>query len=223
MAWFENHDARFRETAVTTLFSETDVQIPGSAVRANLLAGASGVTRYETRYIGEVLAGVCRFDELRYQKRKEVRRGTRAGSSSRMTEAAEAAMIAPAPTPPARRWPRCSPAPGLWSRASWTTARRSRSASSRPRDSKPARRRSRCTKVRSRFPAAKAACEPKASSSRAPSPRRPRRRFSDYSPTGPGKPEYRRRPFRARRRGSMTTTGSAGRARFGFQDGGGRQ
>ena len=48
--------------------------------RAALLAGRSGVTRFETRYIGEVLAGVCRFDELKYQKRKEVRRGTRAGS-----------------------------------------------------------------------------------------------------------------------------------------------
>jgi 3-oxoacyl-[acyl-carrier-protein] synthase II len=48
--------------------------------RANLLAGKSGVVRFETRYIGEVLAGVCDFDELRYQKRKEVRRGTRAGS-----------------------------------------------------------------------------------------------------------------------------------------------
>lgn len=35
---------------------------------------------YETRYMGPVLAGVCDFDELRYQKRKEVRRGTRAGS-----------------------------------------------------------------------------------------------------------------------------------------------
>jgi len=48
--------------------------------RANLLAGKSGVVRFETRYMGEVLAGVCDFDELRYQKRKEVRRGTRAGS-----------------------------------------------------------------------------------------------------------------------------------------------
>lgn len=49
-------------------------------LRANLLAGKSGVTRFETRYIGEVLAGVCQFDALRHQKRKEVRRGTRAGS-----------------------------------------------------------------------------------------------------------------------------------------------
>jgi 3-oxoacyl-[acyl-carrier-protein] synthase II len=48
--------------------------------RSALLAGRSGVVPYETRYMGPVLAGVCNFDELRYQKRKEVRRGTRAGS-----------------------------------------------------------------------------------------------------------------------------------------------
>ena len=29
--------------------------------RANLLSGKSGVERFETRYMGEVLAGVCRF------------------------------------------------------------------------------------------------------------------------------------------------------------------
>jgi 3-oxoacyl-[acyl-carrier-protein] synthase II len=50
--------------------------------RANLLAGKSGVVPFQTRYMGDVLAGVCNFDELRYQKRKEVRRGTRAGSVS---------------------------------------------------------------------------------------------------------------------------------------------
>ncbi|MFN0054639.1 MAG: beta-ketoacyl-[acyl-carrier-protein] synthase family protein [Planctomycetales bacterium] len=50
--------------------------------RANLLEGRSGVSPFETRYMGTVLAGVCRFDELRYQKRKEIRRGTRAGSIS---------------------------------------------------------------------------------------------------------------------------------------------
>ena len=50
--------------------------------RANLLAGRSGVVPFQTRYMGDVLAGVCNFDELRYQKRKEVRRGTRAGSIS---------------------------------------------------------------------------------------------------------------------------------------------
>jgi len=48
--------------------------------RKNLLEGRSGVTAYETRYFGPTLAGVCRFDELRYQRRKEIRRGTRAGS-----------------------------------------------------------------------------------------------------------------------------------------------
>ncbi len=48
--------------------------------RQSLLAGRSGVVDYNIRYMGDVLAGVCNFDELRYQKRKEVRRGTRAGS-----------------------------------------------------------------------------------------------------------------------------------------------
>ena len=48
--------------------------------RRNLLAGRSGVTEYEVRYFGPTLAGICRFDHLRYQRRKEVRRGTRAGS-----------------------------------------------------------------------------------------------------------------------------------------------
>lgn len=51
-----------------------------SEFRQNLLAGRSGVVDYETRYMGPVLAGVCNFDQMRYQKRKEVRRGTRAGS-----------------------------------------------------------------------------------------------------------------------------------------------
>ena len=50
--------------------------------RKALLDGRSGVVRYETRYMGTVLAGVCDFDELRYQKRKDRRRGTRAGSIS---------------------------------------------------------------------------------------------------------------------------------------------
>jgi len=48
--------------------------------RRNLLDGKSGVVDYETRYMGPVLAGVCNFDELRYQKKKDIRRGTRAGS-----------------------------------------------------------------------------------------------------------------------------------------------
>jgi len=45
-----------------------------------LLAGKSGVGKIETHYMGEVIAGVCNFDPLRYQKKKELRRGTRAGS-----------------------------------------------------------------------------------------------------------------------------------------------
>ena len=48
--------------------------------RHNLLNGVSGVQEYETRYMGKVLAGVCDFDELKYQKKKERRRGTRVGS-----------------------------------------------------------------------------------------------------------------------------------------------
>jgi 3-oxoacyl-[acyl-carrier-protein] synthase II len=47
--------------------------------RQNLLAGRSGVRPYEIRYVGNTLAGVCEFDELKYQSRKDVRRGTRAG------------------------------------------------------------------------------------------------------------------------------------------------
>lgn len=49
-------------------------------MRASLLAGESGVSNYNIRYVGDTLAGVCKFDELRYQKKKDIRRGTRAGS-----------------------------------------------------------------------------------------------------------------------------------------------
>ena len=48
--------------------------------RESLLSGRSGVVPYETRHMGEVLAGVCNFDALAYQDRREVRRGTRSGS-----------------------------------------------------------------------------------------------------------------------------------------------
>jgi len=50
------------------------------AFRDALLNARSGVRKYDIRYVGETLAGVCDFDELKYQKRKDVRRGTRAGS-----------------------------------------------------------------------------------------------------------------------------------------------
>lgn len=48
--------------------------------RQALLEGRSGVRDYEIRYVGKTLAGVCDFDERRYQSRKDRRRGTRAGS-----------------------------------------------------------------------------------------------------------------------------------------------
>ena len=48
--------------------------------RESLLGGRSGVSAYETRYFGPTVAGICDFDQLRHQRRKELRRGTRAGS-----------------------------------------------------------------------------------------------------------------------------------------------
>ena len=48
--------------------------------RKALLEGRSGVTDYEIRYVGKTLAGICDFDERKYQSRKDRRRGTRAGS-----------------------------------------------------------------------------------------------------------------------------------------------
>ncbi len=50
--------------------------------RKNLLNGVAGIERMEVRYMGSQLAGVCHFDALKYQKKKEVRVGTRAGSIS---------------------------------------------------------------------------------------------------------------------------------------------
>lgn len=48
--------------------------------RQALLEQRSGVSPYEIRYFGKTLAGVCDFDTLRYQTKKDLRRGTRAGS-----------------------------------------------------------------------------------------------------------------------------------------------
>lgn len=50
--------------------------------RKNLLNGVSGVQKFSTRYLGDTLAGICSFDPLKYQKKKDLRRGTRAGSIS---------------------------------------------------------------------------------------------------------------------------------------------
>jgi 3-oxoacyl-[acyl-carrier-protein] synthase II len=49
-------------------------------MRENLLNGRSGVTEYEIRYFGKTVAGQCNFDTRRHQTRKDLRRGTRAGS-----------------------------------------------------------------------------------------------------------------------------------------------
>ncbi len=50
--------------------------------RRNLLAGVSGIKMTEVRYMGQWPAGLCNFDPLKYQKKKDVRIGTRAGSIS---------------------------------------------------------------------------------------------------------------------------------------------
>ncbi|QDU84336.1 3-oxoacyl-[acyl-carrier-protein] synthase 2 [Planctomycetes bacterium Pla163] len=50
--------------------------------RTSLLTGRSGVRPYTIRYFGDTLAGVCDFEATRYQSKKEIRRGTRAGSIS---------------------------------------------------------------------------------------------------------------------------------------------
>jgi 3-oxoacyl-[acyl-carrier-protein] synthase II len=48
--------------------------------RDALLEKRSGVGPYEIRYFGKTLAGVCDFEATKYQSKKDVRRGTRAGS-----------------------------------------------------------------------------------------------------------------------------------------------
>lgn len=48
--------------------------------RSNLLAGVARIGRTEIRYMGPLLAGICNYDALRHQKKKELRVGTRAGS-----------------------------------------------------------------------------------------------------------------------------------------------
>ena len=47
--------------------------------REGLLEGKSGVVRFPVRNMGEQAAGVCDFEKTKYQNRKEVRVGTRAG------------------------------------------------------------------------------------------------------------------------------------------------
>lgn len=47
--------------------------------RANLLAGTSGISTIDLRYMGVHPAGICNFAETRYRKKRENKRGTRAG------------------------------------------------------------------------------------------------------------------------------------------------
>ncbi|MGJ8653678.1 MAG: beta-ketoacyl-[acyl-carrier-protein] synthase family protein [Opitutaceae bacterium] len=48
--------------------------------RKNLLDGVAGIQMIDMRYMGKVPAGVCDYDPKKYQTRKELRVGTRAGS-----------------------------------------------------------------------------------------------------------------------------------------------
>ena len=48
--------------------------------RNSLLHQVSGIEKTEIRHMGQLPAGLCHFDEFRYQKKKTRRRGTRAGS-----------------------------------------------------------------------------------------------------------------------------------------------
>jgi 3-oxoacyl-[acyl-carrier-protein] synthase II len=48
--------------------------------RQNLLDGKANIVMLDIRYIGEVSAGVCDFEATRYQTKKDIRNGTRAGS-----------------------------------------------------------------------------------------------------------------------------------------------
>ena len=50
--------------------------------RAALLNGVSGLKHTEIRYMGSQVAGLCEFDEFKFQNKKMRRRGTRAGSIS---------------------------------------------------------------------------------------------------------------------------------------------
>lgn len=50
--------------------------------RNALLEKKSGIKHHEIRYMGKQAAGMCEFDEFKYQSKKLRRRGTRAGSIS---------------------------------------------------------------------------------------------------------------------------------------------
>jgi 3-oxoacyl-[acyl-carrier-protein] synthase II len=47
--------------------------------RKKVLAGTSEIQRIDLRYFGSAPAGICTFNETRYRKKKENKKGTRAG------------------------------------------------------------------------------------------------------------------------------------------------
>jgi 3-oxoacyl-[acyl-carrier-protein] synthase II len=47
--------------------------------RENLLNGVSGIQEIDLRYFGKAPAGICSFPETKYRKKKENKKGTRAG------------------------------------------------------------------------------------------------------------------------------------------------
>lgn len=51
-------------------------------LRTNLLEKKSGIVHTEIRHMGKVAAGICRFDETKYQPKKMRKRGTRVGAIS---------------------------------------------------------------------------------------------------------------------------------------------
>jgi len=51
-----------------------------ASYRANLVEGRPRIGTLDLRYMGTAPAGICDFDPLRYQKKREIRVGTRAGS-----------------------------------------------------------------------------------------------------------------------------------------------
>ncbi len=73
-----------RTDAERIVISGIGLSAPGaeklSEFRCNLLNGVSGISNIEARYMGTVHAGVCKFNPLRFQNKKDVRAGTRAGS-----------------------------------------------------------------------------------------------------------------------------------------------
>jgi 3-oxoacyl-[acyl-carrier-protein] synthase II len=51
-------------------------------LRDGLLNNGSGITHTEIRHMGKVAAGLCKFEETKYQSKKMRKRGTRAGAIS---------------------------------------------------------------------------------------------------------------------------------------------